>query len=67
MIKPAKTFQDLIVWQKSYEFILEIYKFTKNFPKSEIFGLSSQFRRALVSIPANYNSLLNSDSWLLNT
>jgi four helix bundle protein len=53
MKKPAKTFQDLIVWQKSYQFVLEIYKFTKNFPKSEIYGLSSQFRRATVSITAN--------------
>ena len=41
------------MWQKSYKFVLEIYKFTKNFPKSEIYGLSSQFRRAAVSITAN--------------
>jgi len=53
MKKPAKTFQDLIVWQKSYQFVFEMYKFTKNFPKSEIYGLSSQFRRATVSITAN--------------
>ena len=53
MRKPAKTFQDLIVWQKSYKFVLNIYKLTNEFPKSEIYGLSSQFRRAAVSISAN--------------
>jgi len=53
MKKPAKTFQDLVVWQKAHEFALMTYKFTANFPKEEIYGLSSQFRRAAVSIPAN--------------
>ena len=53
MRRPAKTFQDLIVWQKSYKFVLNIYKLTNEFPKSEIYGLSSQFRRAAVSISAN--------------
>jgi len=53
MRKPAKTFQDLIVWQKPYKFVLEAYKLTEEFPKSEIYGLSSQFRRAAISIPAN--------------
>ncbi len=49
----AKTFQDLIVWQKAHRFVLAAYKSTKNFPKEEIYGLTSQFRRASVSIPAN--------------
>ncbi|HBY56376.1 MAG TPA: four helix bundle protein [Candidatus Atribacteria bacterium] len=53
MRKPAKTFQDLIVWQKSYKFVLDLYKLTKEFPKTEIYGLSSQIRRSAVSIPAN--------------
>ena len=53
MRKPAKTFQDLMIWQKSHKFVLEIYKLTSRFPKSEIYGLTSQFRRAVVSIPAN--------------
>ena len=53
MRKPAKTFQELIVWQKSHQFVLEVYKLTSDFPKSEIYGLTSQFRRAAVSIPAN--------------
>lgn len=49
----AKTFRDLIVWQKAHEFVLEVYKYTDFLPKGEIFGLTSQLRRAAVSIPAN--------------
>jgi four helix bundle protein len=51
--QPARSFQDLIVWQKAHQFVLSIYRFTDSFPKQEVFGLSSQFRRAAVSIPAN--------------
>jgi four helix bundle protein len=50
---PAKTFTDLIVWQKAHALVLAAYKLTDAFPKSEIYGLSSQLRRAAVSIPAN--------------
>jgi four helix bundle protein len=50
---PAKTFTELIVWQKAHAFVLVAYKLTEGFPKSEIYGLSSQLRRAAVSIPAN--------------
>jgi len=46
-------FQNLVVWQKSHEFVLKVYKLTSFFPKEELFGLTSQFRRAAVSIPAN--------------
>ncbi|MEX2478130.1 MAG: four helix bundle protein [Gracilimonas sp.] len=53
MRKPAKTFRDLIVWQKAHQFVLNTYRYTNNFPKHELYGLSSQFRRAAVSIPAN--------------
>ena len=49
----AKTFEDLVVWQKSHQFVLEIYGLTQAFPKFEIFGLTSQIRRAAVSVPAN--------------
>ena len=49
----SKSFTDLIVWQKAHQFVLEVYKVTKNFPKDETYGLTSQFRRASVSIPAN--------------
>ncbi|MBN8704456.1 MAG: four helix bundle protein [Bacteroidetes bacterium] len=47
------SFQSLIVWQKAHEFVLLVYKTTSTFPKEELFGLTSQFRRAAVSIPAN--------------
>ena len=49
----AKTFRDLIVWRKAHEFVLAVYRFTAGFPKHETYGLSSQMRRAAVSIPAN--------------
>ncbi|MEK9175227.1 MAG: four helix bundle protein [Patescibacteria group bacterium] len=46
-------YKDLIVWQKSKKFCINVYKLTEEFPKSEIFGLTSQLRRAAVSIPSN--------------
>ena len=49
----TKSYKDLIVWQKSYTLVLEIYKLTQSFPKSEQYGLSSQMRRASISIPSN--------------
>jgi four helix bundle protein len=49
----AKSFEDLLVWQKAHAHVLEIYRITKGFPKSELFGLTSQMRRAAISIPAN--------------
>ena len=51
--EPAKTFRDLIVWQKAHLFVLAVYKYSENFPKAETYGLASQLRRAAVSIPAN--------------
>ncbi len=51
--QPAKSFRDLLVWQKAHQLVLEIYKTTEAFPKSELFGLTSQLRRAAVSIAAN--------------
>jgi four helix bundle protein len=50
---PAKCFKDLIVWQKAHKFVLEVYKTTTAFPRHETYGLSSQMRRAAVSIAAN--------------
>jgi len=41
------------VWQKSVSLVLEVYKLTEGFPKEEVFGLTSQMRRASVSIPSN--------------
>jgi len=49
----TKTFRDLIVWQKGYSLVLEIYKITKTFPNTEQYGLAQQMRRAAVSIPSN--------------
>jgi four helix bundle protein len=46
-------FEQLIVWQKAHQFVLNVYSLTKQFPKEELFGLTSQFRRAAISIPAN--------------
>ncbi len=52
-MEKTKTFEELIVWQKAHQFVLLVYKVTENFPKNEIYGLTSQFRRAAVSIAAN--------------
>jgi len=49
----SRTFKDLIVWRKAHQWVLEIYRFTGSFPKGEQFGLTSQLRRAAISIPAN--------------
>lgn len=51
--KPARHFRDLIVWQKSHLFVLSIYSLSEGFPKSEMYGLTSQLRRAAISILAN--------------
>ena len=48
-----KTYKDLIVWQKSIELAKEIYNLTESFPKDEIYGITSQMRRAAVSIASN--------------
>ncbi|RYG42586.1 MAG: four helix bundle protein [Chitinophagaceae bacterium] len=52
-MEKTKTFQELIVWQKAHAFVLSVYNITETFPKHEIYGLNSQFRRAAVSIAAN--------------
>ena len=48
-----KSFRELIVWKKSLDLAERIYRATERFPKSEIFGLALQMRRAAVSIPSN--------------
>ncbi len=48
-----KNYKELLVWQKSYRLCLDIYKITKTFPKEEVYGLTSQMRRAAVSIVSN--------------
>jgi four helix bundle protein len=49
----AKSFEDLVVWRKAHEFVLEVYKLTKTFPREETYGLTSQLCRAAVSVAAN--------------
>lgn len=46
-------FKELIVWQKSINLVTEIYRITEKFPPNEIYGLTSQLRRATVSVPSN--------------
>lgn len=46
-------FKELFVWQKSINFVTEIYEVTNDFPKDEMYGLTSQIRRASISIPSN--------------
>ncbi|MCK4272147.1 four helix bundle protein [bacterium] len=48
-----KNYRQLKVWQKSYKFCLDVYSATKNFPTEEKYCLTSQIRRAAVSIPSN--------------
>jgi four helix bundle protein len=50
---PARTFGDLVVWQKAPGFVLAAYNISKGFPRDEMYGLTAQFRRAAVSIAAN--------------
>lgn len=47
------SYKDLIVWQKAMDLVIRIYELTKFFPKEELYGLTSQIRRAAVSLPAN--------------
>jgi four helix bundle protein len=50
----AKMFEEVEVWRKAHVWVLAVYRFTEQFPKHEMFGLTSQLRRAAVSIPANF-------------
>ncbi len=50
---PVQSYRDLIVWQKSMDLVERVYRMTGVFPKEEMYGLSSQVRRAAVSIPSN--------------
>ncbi|HEX8428812.1 four helix bundle protein [Hymenobacter sp.] len=49
----ARSFQELLVWQKAHQLVLAVYWLTDTFPKHELFALTSQLRRAAVSVPAN--------------
>jgi len=52
-ISPAKSFKDLIVWQKSHQLVLLIYQYSELFPQKEMFGLTSQLREVIISVLAN--------------
>ena len=49
----GKSYRDLVVWQKAMDLVAEIYRITAHFPREEVYGLTSQLRRAAVSIPSN--------------
>jgi four helix bundle protein len=49
----AQHYKDLIAWQKSMKLVTRVYAFTDAFPRRELFGLTSQLRRAAVSVPSN--------------
>lgn len=53
-LSAPKSFEDVDIWQKAHSFVLEVYKVTEGFPKHELFCLTSQLRRAAISIPANF-------------
>lgn len=50
---PVKNYQDLILWQKAMNFVTQVYRVTKQFPRDEIYGLTAQVRKAAVSVPSN--------------
>ena len=56
MSSPARSrsFEDVELWKKGHAWVLQIYRFTGTFPKHELFGLTSQLRRAAVSVPGNF-------------
>ena len=49
----SKSYRDLIAWQKAMDLVTAIYRITACFPREEIYGLTSQMRRAAVSVPSN--------------
>ena len=53
MVKLSRNYKDLIVWQRSLQLVVEVYRFTSIFPSSELYGLTSQMLRASVSIASN--------------
>lgn len=49
----SRGYRDLLVWQKSMQLAVEVYRLTSKFPKEEVFGLTSQVRRSAISVPSN--------------
>jgi four helix bundle protein len=52
-VAPVGSFEDLVVWQRAMAFVSEVYRISRAFPSDEKFGLTSQIRRAAVSVPSN--------------
>lgn len=52
-MKPLKSFTDLLSWQQGHQLVIDIYRTTQSFPKTEVYGLTSQMRRAAVSVTSN--------------
>jgi four helix bundle protein len=50
---PLGSYHDLIVWQRAIDFVVDTYKLTGRFPRTELYGLTAQLQRAAVSIPSN--------------
>jgi four helix bundle protein len=53
MLEFTKGYKELLVWQRSMELVPQVYRMTKKFPVDELYGITSQIRRAMVSVPAN--------------
>lgn len=49
----AQSFRELIVWQRAMQLTVAVYRLTRDFPREELYGLTSQIRRAVISIPSN--------------
>ena len=52
-MKKARDFTNLLIWQKAHVFVLHVYAYTSKFPKAELYGLTSQVRRAVISVELN--------------
>ena len=52
-LMPVQSYRQLIAWQKAVDFTAEVYRVTRAFPKEELYGVTSQLRRAAVSVPSN--------------
>ena len=53
MTTPIRSYKDLLVWQRALAFAVDVYRVTRLFPREEVYGLTSQIRRAAVSLPSN--------------
>ncbi len=53
MGKEVRSYKDLVAWQKAMALVIDFYRASQEFPREEIFGLTSQIRRAVISIPSN--------------